>query len=123
MHLIVIGAGGFAGAILRYLVSAQFAGIAFPGGTFVVNAVGCFCMGLATGFGDLRGWPSRETHLLITTGLLGGFTTFSAFGHETVLLLQADAVKGTVISAIHVVVAVAAVAAGRTLAAVVFRTA
>ena len=113
MHLLLIGAGGFVGSVLRYLVGTQFSGHVIPGGTFVVNVVGCFCMGLATQFGDTRGWPSRESHLFVTTGLLGGFTTFSAFGHEAVDLMRVDPLKGIVYSAIHVVLGIAAVGVGR----------
>jgi CrcB protein len=115
MHLLLIGVGGFIGSVLRYLVGTQFSGVLVPGGTFVVNIVGCFCMGLATAFGDTRGWPSRETHLLVTTGLLGGFTTFSAFGQEAITLLRVDPMKGTFYSVVHVVLGIAAVGAGRAL--------
>ena len=121
MHLLLIGAGGFAGSILRYLVSNQFSGLVFPGGTFVVNVAGCFGMGLAAGFGETRGWPSRESQLLITTGVLGGFTTFSAFGHEALTLLRVDPLKGTIFPVIHVAVGIAAVALGRAAAAAALR--
>ena len=121
MHVLLIGAGGFAGSVLRYVVSNQFAGLVFPGGTFVVNIAGCFCMGLAAAFGDTRGWPSREVQLLLTTGFLGGFTTFSAFGHEAMLLLREDPVKGTIYPLIHVVLGIAAVALGRAAAGAALR--
>ena len=121
MHLLVIGAGGFVGSVLRYLVSTQLSGLVVPGGTFVVNIVGCFCMGLAAAFGETRGWPSRESHLLITTGLLGGFTTFSAFGHEALALVRVDPLKGTIYPLIHVAVCIGAVALGRAAAAVAMR--
>jgi CrcB protein len=121
MHVLLIGAGGFAGSVLRYLVSIQFSGLVVPGGTFVVNVAGCFCMGLAAAFGDTRSWPSREAQLLITTGFLGGFTTFSAFGHEAMTLLREDPVKGTIYPLLHVALAIAAVAVGRAVAAAVMR--
>ena len=122
MHVLLIGVGGFIGSVLRYLVGTQFSGALVPSGTFVVNVVGCFCMGLATAFGDTRGWPSRETHLLVTTGLLGGFTTFSAFGQEAITLLRVDPVKGTFYSVVHVVLGIAAVGAGRAIYGLALRS-
>jgi CrcB protein len=96
-------------------------GLVVPGGTFVVNVAGCFCMGLAAAFGETRGWPSRESQLLITTGLLGGFTTFSAFGHEALALLRIDPLRGAIYPLIHVAVCIAAVGIGRAAAAVALR--
>ena len=78
-------------------------------------------MGLAAAFGETRGWPSRESQLLMTTGFLGGFTTFSAFGHETLALLRVDPLKGTIYPLIHVVVGIGAVALGRAAAAAALR--
>ena len=122
MHVLLIGAGGFAGSVLRHLVSVQYSGLVFPGGTFVVTVAGCFCMGLAAAIGETRGWPSREVQLLITTGFLGGFTTFSAFGHEALTLLRADPVKGTIYPLIHVALGIGAVALGRAVAAAALRS-
>jgi CrcB protein len=116
MELILIGVGGFVGSVLRFLVSSQFAGHVLPGGTFVVNAVGCFVMGIAVQAGALRGWPSREAQLLITAGLLGGFTTFSAFGNEAADLLAGHPLWGTLAIAGHVAIAIGAVFAGRVVA-------
>lgn len=120
MHLLLIGAGGFAGSILRYLVSAQFAGQVLPGGTFVVNAVGCLIMGVVVQVGQVRGWPSREAQLLVTAGLLGGFTTFSAFGNEAADLLTGHPLWGVISVLAHVTVAIGAVFVGRAIGAWVF---
>jgi CrcB protein len=117
MHLLLIGAGGFVGSILRYLVSSQFAGHVLPGGTFVVNAVGCLIMGVVVQVGEMRGWPSREAQLLVTAGLLGGFTTFSAFGNEAADLLAGHPLWGVFSVVVHVTVAVSAVFVGRVMAA------
>ena len=86
-----------------------------------MNIAGCFCMGIAAAYGETRGWPSREAQLLITTGVLGGFTTFSAFGHEALALLRVDPLKGTIYPLIHVAVGIGAVALGRAAAAVALR--
>ncbi len=83
--IIAVGLGGFAGSVLRYLVSRLVSGVNFfslPLGTLLVNVVGCFVLGLLTGlFSRTRGM-SPELRLLLTTGLCGGFTTFSTFMGE-----------------------------------------
>ena len=84
--LLLVAAGGAAGSVLRYLVSmlaAVHLGAGFPWGTLAVNIAGSAAIGLLGGIGlggDLR--------LLLVTGLLGGFTTFSAFSLETGLLWE-----------------------------------
>jgi CrcB protein len=116
MELILVGAGGFVGSVLRFVVSRLFAGHVLPGGTFVVNAVGCFVMGIVVQAGAVRGWPSREAQLLVTAGLLGGFTTFSAFGNEAADLLSGHPLWGILAVAGHVSIAIGAVFAGRAVA-------
>jgi len=89
LALVAIG-GGF-GAVCRYLLSATFlrgVGNGFPLGTFVVNLLGCLLIGLWAGFAARHAWLNGEIRLLLTTGILGGFTTFSAFGLESVQLLR-----------------------------------
>jgi CrcB protein len=75
---------------MRYVVGLAVAarlGVAFPWGTFAVNVTGAFAAGLLLGLADARGLTT-PLRLLLVTGLLGGFTTFSAFGVETVRLLE-----------------------------------
>ena len=88
--LFVIGTGSFFGGILRYLLSqfvqSKFLS-AFPFGTLTVNIIGCFLIGLVFGLTD-RGTLTPEWRLFLATGLIGGFTTFSAFSFETVGLLR-----------------------------------
>ena len=88
--ILAIGTGSFIGGILRYLLSqiiqAKFLS-AFPFGTMGVNIIGCFLIGLVFGLAD-RGNLSQEWRLFLATGLLGGFTTFSAFSNETVSMLR-----------------------------------
>ncbi len=86
----LIGAGSFAGGIFRYLISFPFLQKyphGFPWGTFLVNITGCLCIGLLYGLADRYALP-KEWRLFLATGLLGGFTTFSAFSNETVTLFQ-----------------------------------
>jgi fluoride exporter len=92
MKWLLIAAGGALGSVLRYVLHAgiqRTPGLDFPLGTFAVNMIGCLLIGfLATLFmGPL---PIREEYRLgIIVGILGGFTTFSAFGWETFERLQA----------------------------------
>ncbi len=83
--IIAVGLGGFAGSVLRYLVSRLVSGVNFlslPLGTLLVNVVGCFVLGLLTGLFSRTQGMSPELRLLLTTGLCGGFTTFSTFMGE-----------------------------------------
>lgn len=84
-------AGGGAGAILRYAVGLWVdarTGPGFPWGTFVVNVAGCFAIGVVATLADEHAWISPAARLLLVTGLLGGFTTFSTFGMETWQLVE-----------------------------------
>jgi CrcB protein len=87
-----VGIGGGIGAIARYhlgrVVMRRLAADAFPLGTLWVNVLGCLIAGVLTGWAVRRGDFAPETRLFLFAGLLGGFTTFSAFGVETVSLLQ-----------------------------------
>jgi crcB protein len=91
-NLLLVGGGGFIGAIARYALGggvAHFAAQAkFPFSTFLVNLTGCFIIGILAGLSAKHELFSQEAKLFLFTGLLGGFTTFSAFGLETVVLLR-----------------------------------
>lgn len=84
--------GGGIGSALRYGVGRASAGIIgpnYPAGTLVVNLVGCFLMGVLVGWLDYRDWGVDDsTRLFLTTGILGGFTTFSAFALDAVTLWE-----------------------------------
>lgn len=90
--LFLIGTGGFIGSILRYLLSGYVQQLSksfqFPFGTLAVNIVGCAIIGFLAELADHRGVISGETRAFLMVGLLGGFTTFSAFGNETMNLLR-----------------------------------
>jgi CrcB protein len=90
--LLLIGAGGAVGSVLRYLLG-QWVGHAggFPVATLLVNVTGCLAIGLAAGACRPGGaWPLREdVQLALMVGLLGGYTTFSTFGRETLGLIEA----------------------------------
>jgi len=89
-HILAVAAGGAAGSVLRYLASRWVPadGSSFPWNTLLVNVVGCGLLGLFIGAADSRMTVSPEIRSMVSIGLLGGFTTFSTFGHQTVLLWQ-----------------------------------
>ncbi len=91
-NLFIIGLGGFAGAVSRYLVGtlAQegFGILGLPVGTLTVNIVGCFVIGLLSQLAESHHLFTTQTRAFIFVGFLGAFTTFSTFGNDTVLLVQ-----------------------------------
>lgn len=114
-----MGAGGFAGAALRYAVGTlvvRWLPIPFPIGTFFVNVTGCFAIGLLAAWFEQHG-AGPAPRLFWITGLLGGYTTFSAFGFETLALLRDENVAAAALNAGGQVLAgLAAVVAGGALA-------
>ena len=89
-YLIVFLGAGIGGA-LRHgvnIAAARLLGLGFPFGTLTVNIVGCLAMGLIAEYFALRGHAEQHWRLFLTTGILGGFTTFSAFSLEVALLYQ-----------------------------------
>ena len=90
--LLLVAAGGAAGCMLRYatglLIAPQTIAWRFPVATFAVNVLGCLIAGLLIGLGENRAVLTPDLRILLFTGFLGGFTTFSAFGVETVSLLE-----------------------------------
>ena len=92
MAYLYILAGAAVGAPLRYFVGTHvqvFASSNFPWGTLVVNVTGCFLIGLIMAVGERHDWLTRDARLLLVTGLLGSYTTFSAFSFETKALTDA----------------------------------
>lgn len=92
LKLALIFCGGGAGALARYLIHdgvGRVVGAPFPFGTLLVNVLGCFAIGyFATVFSDAL--PLREEYrYAVLVGVLGGFTTFSTFAAETLMLFQA----------------------------------
>lgn len=85
--LVLVGSG--IGGVLRYLTACGLknVGISFPLGTFAANLCGCLLIGLFSALA-LKGTVSADTKLLLTTGLCGGFTTFSTFMNENLSMLR-----------------------------------
>jgi len=92
--MLFVAAGGALGASARYLVgvaSGRLLGFGFPWGTLTVNVLGCFLMGLLIETMALRWTVGNELRAFLTVGVLGGFTTFSAFSADFALLYERDA--------------------------------
>jgi CrcB protein len=93
LYLIVFVGAGIGGA-LRHGVNVgavRLFGYGFPLGTLIVNVFGSFLMGLLAGYFAFRPGIGQHMRLLLTTGILGGFTTFSAFSLDTALLIERHA--------------------------------
>jgi len=93
LYLIVFLGAGIGGA-LRHGVNVgavRLWGFGFPYGTLVVNVLGSFLMGLLAGYFAFRPGIAQHARLFLTTGILGGFTTFSAFSLDTALLVERHA--------------------------------
>ena len=117
--------GGFVGSVARYWLSGfvqdRTAGT-FPAGTLAVNIAGCFLIGVLSELADARAFLSPEARACLVVGILGGFTTFSAFGNETVNLLRdRDWVLAGSNVAAHLVLAIGAVWVGRGVAHLIWR--
>ena len=91
-EFLLVGAGGFLGSGLRYTlatgVQRLFPYSAFPYGTTTVNIIGCFLIGYLATVLEVRELSEPALKLFLLAGLLGGFTTFSAFSYENLVLLQ-----------------------------------
>ena len=91
LRLLLVGLAGLAGTLCRYWLSGAFArrdGATFPAGTLAVNLLGCFAAGLLFHFMQGRGAFNETARAAVFVGLLGGFTTFSAYGLQTFTLLR-----------------------------------
>jgi CrcB protein len=107
VRILLIGLGGATGTIARYLIGGwalRALGPAFPYGTIAINALGSFLIVLVMHAGVAKGLISTDARLFLTTGVLGGFTTYSTFNYETIRLFQ-DGL--TVLAVLNVAVTVA----------------
>ena len=89
--MLVVGLGSFLGGSLRYAISTMMknvCGPGFPWGTLTVNLLGCLVFGLLFALFSKYGTTSSPWYLLLTTGICGGFTTFSTFANESMQMLQ-----------------------------------
>jgi CrcB protein len=113
MPYLLVGLGGAIGAMLRYFVSSLFS-VTFPLATMVINIAGSLAMGLLVGVLARTLPPGQvEIRLFLATGVLGGFTTFSAFSLDAVTLWErGDLVGASLYVVLSVALSIAALAAG-----------
>jgi CrcB protein len=119
--LFLAGIGGFIGSSLRYAVTGYVQtwsrSIDFPYGTLAVNLVGCFLIGFLSQLAESRGVFTAESRTFVFIGILGGFTTFSAFGNETMnLWREGENLLAMTNVAAHLLLGLGAVWASRALA-------
>ena len=91
MNYVLVFVGGGLGSTLRYFVNVicpKLFGPAFPYHTFIINITGSTVMGLIAGYFAFRGDASQSWRLFLMTGILGGYTTFSAFSLDTAFLYE-----------------------------------
>ena len=117
--ILIVGVGSFLGGIARYGLSGlvqRLLGASFPYGTLAVNVVGCLLIGGVLHLVEDRAVLGPDARLFAAVGLIGGFTTFSAFGYETFALLRASDVWFAFLNvAGNVLLGLAAVWLGRTI--------
>ena len=115
-NLLLVAAGGAIGAALRHLsgiAALRIMGAGFPWGTLFVNVLGSFIMGLFIAWMVKKTGVSNDMRLFVATGILGGFTTFSAFSLDVADMVERGAMGGAFIYiAASVIISLAAVFIG-----------
>lgn len=117
MGFFLVGVGGALGSMARYGVGLAVHSTTFPYATLIVNVVGCLCIGLALPSVERAAALSHEMRLFLVVGFLGGFTTFSAFGSESIALIRSGMPVALINVAANVLLGLAAVVIGRAIAA------
>ncbi len=125
-NILIVGIGGFIGSVLRYTVSGWVQqttkSIGFPYGTLAVNVIGCFVIGFLAQLAESRGMFTSESRLFVFVGILGGFTTFSSFGNETLNLARDSQMLSALANiGANVVIGLFAVWLGRTVSYLIWR--
>ena len=125
-NILLVGFGGFIGSVLRYLASGYVQqstkSIDFPYGTLVVNVIGCFVIGFLAQLAEDRGVFTSESRLFVFVGILGGFTTFSSFGNETLNLARDSQMMNALANVgANVALGLFAVWLGRTVSYLIWR--
>jgi CrcB protein len=120
-RVLLVALGGGIGSVLRYgtsIIAARWLGVDFPYGTLIVNVVGSFLIGVVQELAGETGMIREPARLFLSAGVMGGFTTYSAFSYETVHLVQLGgfgrAVANVLVTTlVCLVVCVLGIAAGR----------
>jgi len=124
--ILIIGMGGFIGAVLRYMIGGYVQhltkSIGFPYGTLFVNILGCFIIGVLFYLSSAHAVFSSQSRSLIFIGILGSFTTFSTFGNETMNLLRdSESFLAYANIVAHIVLGIGAVWLGRVSGFLIWR--
>lgn len=125
-NILLVGIGGFIGSVMRYLASGYVQqttkSVDFPYGTLAVNVIGCFVIGFLAQLAESRGVFTSESRLFVFTGILGGFTTFSSFGNETINLVRDSQIMNAFANvSANLVIGLFAVWLGRTVSYMIWR--
>ena len=120
-QFLLVGAGGFLGSSLRYAVSVVctrfYPASVFPLSTLIINTTGCFAIGFIGGLAASKQILAGNGRLFIFTGILGGYTTFSAFGLETFFLMRMEHIRMALLNiSLQLLLGLAGVALGHWLA-------
>jgi CrcB protein len=115
-NILLVSIGGGIGSVLRYVCQKwiyQLYPLTFPWGTFLVNIIGCFLIGVFFAASEKSAFISANWRLFLTTGICGGFTTFSAFAFENMDLLRTGDISYSLLYTISsVILGIIAVFAG-----------
>ncbi|MBG0788244.1 MAG: fluoride efflux transporter CrcB [Anaerolineaceae bacterium] len=126
--VLIIGLGGFAGAVLRYSLSGFVQNAtqngSFPYSTLVINLLGCVIMGALSELVESFGFFSAEIRSFLFIGLLGAFTTFSTFGNESVnLLREGNHLLSFLNIGLHILLGLGAIGLGRLIVGLIWKVA
>jgi CrcB protein len=126
LNILLVGLGGALGSITRYLISqwvqAASKSVNFPFGTLTVNLVGCLVIGFLAQMAETRGVFTSESRAFVFIGILGGFTTFSSFGNETLNLFRGGEMwSGIANISANVIIGLFAVWLGRTISLLIWK--
>lgn len=123
LEIIFVGTGGCIGAVLRYIITKQSSNLInsnFPLGTLLVNIIGGFLIGLIMELSKSTDLISPNLRLFLTTGIMGGLTTFSTFSYETITLMSTGRyILGTVNVLLNVVLSLGGVVLAKILCRVI----
>ena len=122
--IIYVGIGGFIGASLRYIISInspKLFGTQLPYGTLLVNILGGLLIGFIMELSLMTDFISPNLRLFLTTGIMGGLTTFSTFSYETITLLSGGMyILGTLNTCLNLFLSLGGVLVGKLLSHIIF---
>ncbi len=126
MNILLVGIGGALGSMSRYLLGTWIQTLSrsldFPFGTLTVNLIGCFVIGFLSQLAEARGAFTPESRAFVFIGILGGFTTFSSFGNDTInLFREGESFNALLNIGANVMIGLTLVWLGRTVAYLIWK--